>query len=318
MISAMGSATLNDYLRVLGADPKLPELLQRCLAQEDQHQGQEHYGGFEWREVADPGLGRGLDALVGEGVLRPGHTSNRYRCYRVTDAAALRQALGLHQATSDAPAPIDPPLDIFDLIEGQEGLKKSFRLAIDATGPVHILMVGPPGTAKSLFLDELERLPNARYAIGSSTSRAGLTQFLLENPGLRWLLIDEIDKMRSWDQSALLTLMASGRVGRIQGNGREQGTMHVSVFAGANSVKTISPALLDRFVALQLPEYEEAAFRRVAAAILVKREGQDPELAQEIASRVATRTRSVRRAVDIARMAKGDRRLAAELISRLL
>jgi DNA helicase TIP49 (TBP-interacting protein) len=113
--------------------------------------------------------------------------------------------------------------------------------------------------------------------------------------------------------------MATGQVGRIKANGREQIQMTTWVFAGANSLRGMSRELLDRFTILELAEYDRAAYTRVVASILVRREGQDPELAQEVAMRLAQKgSRSVRRAVDIVRMAGGDRRLAGELIARLI
>jgi len=50
------------------------------------------------------------------------------------------------------------PEDLFDVIEGYDDIKKFIKMALTADKPVHVLLCGPPGTAKTLFLMELERL----------------------------------------------------------------------------------------------------------------------------------------------------------------
>ncbi len=75
-------------------------------------------------------------------------------------------------------------------------------------------MAGPPATAKSLFLEALGQLPGAQYALGGSSSRAGIADFLI-NFQPRFLIIDELDKMKREDFSVLLSLMQSGVVARL-------------------------------------------------------------------------------------------------------
>jgi stage III sporulation protein SpoIIIAA len=41
---------------------------------------------------------------------------------------------------------------IFDEIVGYNGIKRTFVRSLDSKEPVHILLVGPPGQAKTLFL----------------------------------------------------------------------------------------------------------------------------------------------------------------------
>jgi len=42
--------------------------------------------------------------------------------------------------------------DTFDKIIGYEGIKRTFLRSLNSKEPVHILLVGPPGQAKTLFL----------------------------------------------------------------------------------------------------------------------------------------------------------------------
>jgi MoxR-like ATPase len=41
---------------------------------------------------------------------------------------------------------------VFDEVVGYEGIKRTFLRALNSDEPVHVLLVGPPGHAKTLFL----------------------------------------------------------------------------------------------------------------------------------------------------------------------
>jgi Holliday junction DNA helicase RuvB len=156
-------------------------------------------------------------------------------------------------------------------------------------------------TAKSLFVMEISRLPNSRYALGSSSSKAGIVDFLLEQRP-RYLIVDEIERMTSEDQSALLSLMESGIVTRLKKGMREKIKLNTLVFATCNRPERLPPELRSRFLTLHFREYSPDDFRRVVAGVLTRREGVDPELAAYIADRLAGRTRDVRDAVRVARL----------------
>src|SRR3712207_1082565 len=44
--------------------------------------------------------------------------------------------------------------NLFENIVGYDDVKKIFNYALNSSLPVHILLVGPPGSAKTLFLTE--------------------------------------------------------------------------------------------------------------------------------------------------------------------
>ena len=44
---------------------------------------------------------------------------------------------------------------MFDQIIGYDGIKRTFARSLDSKEPVHILLVGPPGQAKTLFLKSI-------------------------------------------------------------------------------------------------------------------------------------------------------------------
>jgi Holliday junction DNA helicase RuvB len=279
----------------------------------------EHWIGWSWHEVRTPAAR--LNRLVTQGVVRIPYRSNSSTYYRLEDPDTVREALRVALlgvvVQVDEPAAVELPEDLFDVVEGMESAKRVLRLALEADRPVHVLLVGPPGSAKTVLLSEIARLPGGRYALGGTTTRAGLVGYLLAEPGTRHLLIDELDKMDGRDLSALLSVMETGTVTRLQHGRQESERRAVRVFAGANDDR-FAPELLDRFVPVRLEPYGDEQFERVAAAVLVRREGCDPELAQEIAHLMAGRTNSVRDAVQVARLARGDRRLARELVEEVL
>src|SRR5215467_14116784 len=72
---------------------------------------------------------------------------------------------------------------IFDEIVGYEGIKRTFVRSLTSNEPVHILLVGPPGQAKTLFLKcilETFGEKKAFFAIGGHVSKSGLIEVLFE------------------------------------------------------------------------------------------------------------------------------------------
>lgn len=63
---------------------------------------------------------------------------------------------------------------LFDSAVGFDDIKEIFQLSINADKPVHILLVGPPASAKSLFISCLAKLERSYYAVGSSSTKSGI------------------------------------------------------------------------------------------------------------------------------------------------
>src|SRR5206468_290730 len=80
-------------------------------------------------------------------------------------------------------------------------------LSLESDSVTHVLLVGPPASAKTMFLSSLmHRLKNSYFADGGSSTKAGMIDYVFANRP-RYLLIDEIDKMAPKDQAFLLNLM---------------------------------------------------------------------------------------------------------------
>ena len=114
-----------------------------------------------------------------------------------------------------------------------------------------ILLVGPPGSAKTMFLLEIRRLyKNSIFVIGSSTTKAGLLNQLFEARP-KFVLVDELEKMNRNDQNSLLHLMETGIISETKVNKTRQMELTSWVFAIANSCEKFSEPLLSRFCGIE-------------------------------------------------------------------
>jgi DNA replicative helicase MCM subunit Mcm2 (Cdc46/Mcm family) len=95
---------------------------------------------------------------------------------------------------------------LFEDIVGYDHIKRLFGLALESDSTTHTLLVGPPASAKTMFLTSLvHRLKNSYFTDGGNSSKAGVLDYLLTNKP-RYLLVDEIDRMSTKDQAFLLNL----------------------------------------------------------------------------------------------------------------
>ena len=184
--------------RTLAANPEIRRVVAKALELEEEGASNTYYLGWEWHEI--PVALPKLKVLVEEEIVKINYRSRSTTTYM--DLA--RQAL---EAIGDGEVEADQiPADLFDYIVGHDEVKHWLSKSLASPEPVHILLAGPPATAKSLFLEALGDLPGAHYALGSSNSRAGIADFLI-NFQPRCLNIDELDKMKTEDCSVSLALM---------------------------------------------------------------------------------------------------------------
>jgi len=164
------------------------------------------------------------------------------------------------------------------------------------------MFIGTPGTAKSMFLEEINRIPGSSYHLGGSSTKAGLTEFLF-NTEPRIILLDEIEKMDRKDFSVLLSLMEGGKVVETKKGRRREITINTSVFASCNSINNIPLENLSRFhFKFKFITYTETEFEEIVQRILTTREDVEPDLARYIAKSMSKITKDVREAVGISRV----------------
>jgi len=301
--------------RNLAGNPASKRIAERALQIEDEEEAKRRenpemypWSGFEWDAI--PAQTQVLNQLVIDELLVTGGPRGTYRsrsstAYKLKEPELVRECLQRLGEIEEGTEEGDIPLDMFDFILEHDQIKNLLWRSLNSERPVHILMVGPPASAKSMFLGELARLPFSRFTLGGGTSKAGLADFLLEfRP--RYLIIDEIDKMPMTEQSILLSLMESGVVARLKKRMREIETMTTTVFAAANRDNTMWPELKSRFFAVHLKEYSEADFLQISRAVLISREKVDPGLATLIATALARHTRDVREAIHFGRLCKTE------------
>jgi len=198
------------------------------------------------------------------------------------------------------------PPDLFDVIEGFDDLKEFIKIVLNSKEPVHILLEGSPGTAKSLILMEIERLGATFITAGTSTG-VGIRNLLFDLLPSK-LIIDEIEKVKdSKDLTSLLTWMESGRIVITKAGQHEERKGKGLVFAACNTTKRMPPELLDRFQRFKLKPYTSEQFIRVVTGFLIKRKGIKPDLAEFIAEEVNKYSVSVREAIRVSALAKNKK-----------
>jgi Holliday junction DNA helicase RuvB len=196
---------------------------------------------------------------------------------------------------------------LFDGIVGFEDVKYLFQMAIDAERQVHLLLCGPPASAKSLFMRSLTRIERSYYAIGSSSTKSGIFDYLFEQRP-RYFIVDEIDKMNKKDQTSLLNLMESGILSELKHKQRRTTQLKTWVFASCNSTNRLITPLITRFRVIQFKPYTEEEFVEIVVNILDREEGVDRNVALIIADGVFNKLKSsnIRECVRIARLVKND------------
>jgi len=246
-----------------------------------------------------------LNRLIQMGFLEVLMHTNSYRGMKLTDEGhAVAENLTKPSGdTSTQEEKVTLPPDIFDDIIGHDEIKELIKASLIASKPVHVLLVGPPALAKSLFLWDIEHFfgEKALWLVGSATSKAGLWDLVVEKEP-RVILIDELDKMGAVDLAGLLSLMEGGKLSRAKVGRRLETKVEPEVVAAANSIFRLSAELLSRFAIRKVHPYSQEDFRMVVKGVLVRREGLEPGLAEEIANKLDGRAQDVRDAVRVARL----------------
>jgi MoxR-like ATPase len=192
---------------------------------------------------------------------------------------------------------------LFNDIIGYNDVKRLIRMALDSDEQSHILLSGPPVSAKTMFLESLSKLKSSYLIDGTSTTKAGLIDCLFLNDP-KYLLIDEIDKMSNKDQAMLLNLMETGIVSETKHNKTRTANMKTSVFATSNNVRAITTPLQSRFFVVELAPYTYEQFYQISVHILTIGHKVSQHIANEITNKVWANSRNIRDCVRIGRMAK--------------
>ena len=196
------------------------------------------------------------------------------------------------------------PEPLFESIVGYSDVKRLFQLSLSSEKPVHILLVGPPASAKTLFMIECMRLERSYFTLGSHSTKSGMMDYLFDKRP-RYLIVDEIEHMPMKDQTGLLSLMETGILAETKFQKTRNTHLKTWVFATSNATDRMLTPLLSRFVVLHFKQYSFGSFHEVCAHML-SREGITPDVAAAIADAVWTKLKSkdIRDCIKIGRLAK--------------
>jgi len=250
-----------------------------------------------------------IHKLIVDNLVKVSYNSSKFTNYKLVDLEATKEALKnfeklTKQPTEKKEEKIEIPPDMFSIVEGFEDLKEFILASLRAEEPIHCLLAGSPGTAKSLILSEIERLEGARYVPMGTATKVGLRDIIFEEIP-RYLIIDDLDKLSDKrDVAALLEWMQFNRITIVKHGLRETRRGKGWIFASANRLSGIYPELIDRFQVFHIKPYTPEQFRKIVTNYLVKRKNVPAELAKYIATRVGEYTVSVREAVRLSRVAK--------------
>jgi replication-associated recombination protein RarA len=199
---------------------------------------------------------------------------------------------------------LQKPYQIFDNIVGYNDVKKLFNMSLSSEKPIHILLVGPPASAKTLFMLECMKLGRSHFTLGSHSTKSGMIDYLFQKRP-RYLIVDEIEHMPMKDQTALLSLMETGIVAETKFQKTRNTQLKTWVFATSNGTERMLTPLLSRFIVLHFKQYKYHNFQEVAVHIL-GREGVSIEIATAVADAVWSRMKSkdIRDCLKIGHLAK--------------
>lgn len=303
MSSPQFRSEVERILSLLRDKPRLAKALKYAVEWEENPENKDMLGWSNW-DVHAPR--KDVDKLVFEEIAKVSYRSAKYIHFKLMNRDIVKEALKEVEALVERPVEeeaVEIPWDLFEDVVGYDDLKEVFRTALNV-GKVHFMLVGPPSSAKTLFLLCLERLLRSRYVLGSRMTKAGLTDYLFTYQP-RFLLLDEIDKMGGADYGVLLSLCETGRVSEMVFGRTREVSLDTIVFACCNTLKGIPPEVVSRFQVLVFNEYTREEFIYVVENVLGRR-GVEEDLAVYIAKQVCDilDVKDPREAIRIARLAK--------------
>jgi len=167
-------------------------------------------------------------------------------------------------------------------IFGMELIKEAAALQLFATEPVHILLLGDPGTGKTDILRSASKLhPITSFGLGSGASKAGLSAAVKGNEIIKGLLpmanegiccIDELNLMKRTDYAALYSAMEKGFITYDKANKHFQLDAKVRVIATSNPKGDRFVGNIISILKQQIP-FDSALLTRFHLVFLIRKPG---------------------------------------------
>ena len=177
-------------------------------------------------------------------------------------------------------------------------------MALESNHGCHVLLTGPPASAKTLFLQSLMKLKDSHFIDCSNATRSGIVDYVFDKKP-KYLLLDELDKLSGKDQTFLLNLMETGIISETKFNRTRKMEIETSVFATSNNIEKIIEPLQSRFFIVKLQPYSREQFNGITTRLLTSNKyNVHEEIAKATAYAVWRNSRNIRDAIKLARMAR--------------
>jgi hypothetical protein len=198
----------------------------------------------------------------------------------------------------------------FSEIIGYEDIKKlllrCIRSSYDNEEPIHVILDGPPASAKSMFLLQMQRkLKDVYFVDCTNASGPGMVEYLFKND-VKYLLLDEVEKMSKADQNVLLNVMETGMLTSTKVGKTGCKEINLSIYATTNNIDGISKPFRSRFLEFSLPSYIYEDFCNISVKLLAVRYELDEEISLNIADTVwnKIKSRDIRDILAIGKLSK--------------
>ncbi|MGN6347176.1 MAG: AAA family ATPase, partial [Candidatus Nitrosocosmicus sp.] len=179
--------------------------------------------------------------------------------------------------------------------------------AIESEHNVNVLLIGPPATSKTLFIRCLhENLKNCVYIDVANASGRGIIDNLSNNRNTKYILLDEIDKLKKNEQSVLFNLLETGEVNvNLKSEKIKFKMNNPIVFGTSNSKEKLTKPLFSRFQSYFLPEYTDEEFVLVSENLLLTRFRFSSFVSNLISQRLLSYgSKDIRKVLQIAKLIK--------------
>ena len=208
----------------------------------------------------------------------------------------------------------------FSEIVGYADIKRLLILCIQSREPMHIIFDGPPASAKSMFLLQMQKkLENTYYVDCTNASGPGMVEYLFKND-VKYLLLDEVEKMSKCDQNVLLNVMETGILTSTKVKKTATKEMNLSIYATTNDIDSINKPFRSRFMEFSLPPYSYDEFCNIAVKLLGISYEHPEELSLNIADTVwnKIKSRDVRDLLQVGKLSKtvGDVNFVAATLQK--
>ena len=180
------------------------------------------------------------------------------------------------------------PAEVFKNIVCHDDLKEIMTRSLFTENRTKTLLVGGPGTAKTLFAIEIcKKMKNWHFFDGTGTSGKGFIDWFYEHQNAQGVAIDEIDKLKRNEQAMLYNFLESGQIDYETSKVKYHFKMEkCKVVATSNSLDRLSKPLKSRFAILHIPSYTFEEFVEIAVRLL----GENYNIFVDVAKAIANVT----------------------------